>query len=294
MKQQWSRLTRAVLLLCLFGIGTLAWSLWPKTRAVFYSVYRERGKVTALARLSGYQVRTSPHFELYYSEEDADVVDLVLQVAESVYEPVVRKTGLHVPGLVPLILYPSREEMRREFGWGKSESAMGVYWAGTIRILSPNVWRQDYTAKERERIFRRLNPIAHELTHYLFDYHTNGNYPRWFTEGLAQRVEYQVSGYLWLEASSSLKQPLYSKDDLDRRFDRLQNQPLAYRQSYLLVEYIARKFGQRALDEVVALLAKGVPFNNAMALSTGLSLDALFARFEVWVREHRTSLDSLD
>lgn len=50
---------------------------------------------------------------------------------------------------------------------------------------------------------------------------------RWFTEGLAQRIEYQVSGYLWIEQDSTLRQKLYSLDELEKRFDRLSNQPLA-------------------------------------------------------------------
>lgn len=269
----------------------LAWLVWPQPREVVYSLYRERGKTKTLTGLEGYQRMESAHFEVLYTEADRDVVGLVLDTAESVFQPVVDFMGFAPSERVPIILYPNRAELRSAFGWGNGESAMGVYWSGTIRLLSPNVWISEQDEKVRNRVFRKLNPIAHELTHYLLDYMTNGNYPRWFTEGLAQRVEYQVTGFLWIEPESTLRQDLYSLDNLQNGFDQLRNQPLAYRQSYLLVDYMALTYGEEQLTALLDRLSSGMELGKAVRQTTGLSMGQVHADWLHWMQQNLDMLD---
>ncbi|HYG60654.1 MAG TPA: hypothetical protein VD902_21480 [Symbiobacteriaceae bacterium] len=257
-----------------------------------YSLYRERGRSRTLAGLEQYEMRASPHVEVYYTEQDENVVDWVLKATEAAYLPVTEAIGHEPPVRVPVIIYPSRDELRTAFGWSNGESAMGVYWSGTVRLLSPNVWINEKTDKEKRKVFDRLNPIAHELTHYVFDYLTDGNYPRWFTEGLAQRVEYHHTGYLWLEPESTLNQPLYSLRDLEERFDQLQNQPLAYRQSFLLVDYLARVYGEESLAGLVDRLGEGIRFADAVHQITGNSMSTIYSDWHSWTINHSGELEA--
>lgn len=272
-------------------IGLVVWFVWPRPRDAVYSLYRERGRARTIEGLQGYNSQSSEHFEVYYTESDENVVDMILQNAEKVYGPVVEQTGFEPSTKVPLIVYSSRDELRKAFGWGSGESAMGVYWSGTIRLLSPNLWIDESNPRERQEVFAQLNPIAHELTHYTLDYLTNGNYPRWFTEGLAQRIEYKITGYLWLEEDSSLQQDLYTLEELRERFDDLENQPLAYRQSYLLVEYMERTYGEEQLHELVRLLSRGVGFNAAIEKAFGQPMNWLYADWLSWVDDNLMELD---
>jgi len=247
--------------------------------------------VQALAGLTGYQEKESAHFVLWYTPSDEAVADLVLETAEWIYEPVTARMGAAPEEQVPLVLYPDRKTLRQDFGWGTGNSAVGIYWRGTIRLLSPTAWIYAESPEQLRASYRRLNPIAHELTHYLLDYMTDGNYPHWFSEGLAQWIEYQVTGYLWIEPQSSLNQELYSYTDLQRRFDELPNQPLAYRQAHLLVAYLVHRFGGESLDGVVARLARGESFAAALQRETGLLPPAFFAEWLQWVQ---TDLESVE
>lgn len=283
--------TRLLFLLPIVLAGLLLWQLWPIPRETAYHAYRERGRVRTLERLEGYERMAGSHYEIWYTEADRGTAPMILQTAEHVYDQVTARLGYRPPGLIPIILYPGRAELREAFGWGNSESAMGVYWAGTIRLLSPNAWIPGRSQDDQARVFARLNPIAHELTHYILDYLTAGNYPRWFTEGLAQRVEHEVTGFLWLEQRSTLRQQLYSLEELERRFDQLTNQPLAYRQSFLMVQYMAESFGEEGLTSLIEQLARGIPFHRAVRLQFGLGMDDLYDRWLSWVETHLDQLD---
>ncbi|HEY3365319.1 MAG TPA: peptidase MA family metallohydrolase [Symbiobacteriaceae bacterium] len=271
-------------------VPALLFWFWPRPRDVMYSLYRERGKAQTLAGLDGYQSKESQHYEIWYTDADEKNVDMILKTAETVYGPVVKAVGFQADK-VPLIVYPDRTVLRKAFGWGSSESAMGVYWQGTVRLLSPNAWIDEQTDKSRARVFRKLNPIAHELTHYLLDYKTSGNYPRWFTEGLAQRVEHDVTGYLWIENKSTLRQNLYSLSDLESHFDQLDNQPLAYRESFLLVDYLASTYGKAQMSALVERLGNGISFGDAVRMTYGKSIGQIHDDWADWVKDNLDELD---
>lgn len=288
----WKRLGYWLLVpLSVLSLLAFLWRSWPQPRAAAYRLYREQGRERTLGQVAEYKRARSERFELYYTDADQDVTDLVLQTAEEVYDEVVEQLGHRPAGRVPVILYHTRTDLREAFGWGNGESALGVYWHGTIRLLSPDAWL-DYKEKSKQaRAFQKLNPIAHELTHYVLDYLTSGNYPRWFTEGLAQRVERKVTGFLWIEASSSLDQELYSLGDLRDRFDTLKNQPLAYRQSYLLVEYMVEEYGEEQLTRLIHLLAEGTLFDQAVERAYGTSMEQIYTGWKSWVAENQERLE---
>ena len=272
-------------------LPVILWFVLPQPRAAVYSLYRDRGRSDVLTALQGYDKISGAHVDVYFTEKDKTVAGWVLETTERAYHPVTQQIGYTPAGRIPVIIYPSRDELRQAFGWGNGESAMGVYWSGTVRLLSPNVWIRESRERDKRSVFDKLNPIAHELTHYMLDYRTNGNYPRWFTEGLAQRVEHKLTGYLWIESGSSLDQDLYSLDEMTERFDTLTNQPLVYRQSFLLVDYLARTYGEEALADLVALLADGVKFDTAVSRITGATTRALYDTWLDWVDEHLEDLE---
>lgn len=264
----------------------------PPVQQVVRPYLRAMERRRVLERLAGYQIQSSEHYDLYFTAADENVAHLILATAERVWAPVSAQMSTTPSSRVPLILYPSRDDLRQAFGWGQSESALGVYWQGTIRLLSPNVWldgmQREYDLEE----FARLNPVAHELTHYILDERTGGNYPRWFTEALAQQVEERVTGYVWLEPTSRITQDLYGYDELSTAFQALPNQSLAYRQSYLFLRWLADRNGEQAVEQLIQRLARGVAFPDAFAAVYGSPPGQLFREWQQWAVANAAILDN--
>ena len=159
---------------------------------------------------------------------------------------------------------------------------MGVYWGGVIQILSPRAWLQEADSEE----FIHYGPMVHEFTHLVLDYMTAGNYPRWFTEGLAQYAEYRINHYEWQTVSNSLSGKLYTMAELNGDFDSLPDQSLAYRESLAAVRYIAEVHGETKLQQVIGVLRAGRSMDQAIAEILALDGGAYEVAWRNWAVAH--------
>lgn len=265
---------------------------WHGPQAAVYDTVRQVNLWRTAAAVEKYQTIEGPHFIVRYQPQDQNVAPVVLKVAEELYPSLVQTLNFTPQGKVTLIIYPDRQTLRQAFGWSDQESAVGVYWAGTIRLLSPNVWLGDLPPAQAERAFYRYGPLAHEFTHLALDYRTSGNYPHWFSEGLAQWVEHRLTGYLWLEPDNRLDQPRYTLEQLDKNFDDLPNVAMAYRESYLLVDYLAQQGGPTSIARLVDDLAQGESLQAAAQKEYGIPWNQLDSRFEAWINANEATLDA--
>ncbi|SDE94630.1 peptidase MA family metallohydrolase [Sporomusa acidovorans] len=227
--------------------------------------------------------RETPHFFIRYTERDADSVDMVATAAEAAYEPVTATLNYAPEKKTLILIYPDRQAMKGAYGWVGESNAMGFYWGGVIQILSPKAWMKNSQSVEE---FITTGPLAHEYTHLVLDHLARGNYTRWFTEGLAQYVEYKVNGYEWLTAENGLSGGGYSFKELDHDFDGLPNQALAYRQSLAAVRYIAEVQGDAKLTQVLAFLKSGVPVNKAIERSLGMDYASYETMVNLWAQNN--------
>lgn len=263
-------------------VVTLLCKLPASAKFYGYGVIRELIKLHTVIGTLNMEKATSRHFYVKFNPEDRVDVDMVLETAERFYYPVANDFGFAPRGRIPLIIYSSREELNRSFGWEANESAMGVYWAGTIRLLSPRAWIEEREPALVKETFVSSGPMAHELAHLMVDYLTGGNYPRWFTEGIAQYEEYKLTGFEFVDSAGSLKQPLYSMKSLTDDFDNLPNQSLAYRESLAAVRYIVYRYGESALLDLIKDLGKGEDFNRALKTVTGVDQYYFENQWQKW------------
>jgi len=228
-------------------------------------------------------VHETEHFKIKYTKVDADTIGLIAKASEAAYLPVTHELGYAPQGKTLILVQPNRNELRKAFGWSGNESAMGVYWGGVIQLLSPNIWLSD---GESVQEFIHSGPMVHEYTHLVFDHLTNGNYPRWFTEGLAQYVEYRVNGYEWQTPNNRLDGKLYTMAELEKDFDELPNQSLAYRQSLAAVRFIGEVYGEEALRNVIASLQVGQSMKQAIQKNVGLTATDFEQSWQQWAMKN--------
>ena len=271
-----------------FGTGA---PIYVGFRNFGYDIFREY-EYHSLTRATGEMVvRTSADFELRMDQSDARWAPLVLATAADAADSLGSDLGIDVKQVrehqggrkILLVMYPSRESLRDSFGWSAVENALGAYWAGSIRLLSPSSWLAGFPADRISDAFKKDGPMVHELAHLLLDYVAKGNYPRWFTEGVAQYEEHEVTGFLWIEGDGRLVlNERYTLDQLED-FDSLDDQALAYRQSLLMVAFLKDRAGAGGLKSLASDLGRQRSFWEAVRKDTGLSRQDFEAPFAAWL-----------
>lgn len=217
-------------------------------------------------KTADFMQKDSEHFQIRYSAIDEAYVPVIEQVAEDAYTKVSGLFGYEPVQKTTIIIYPDSLSLAESFGWDKDEKAMGVYWAGTIRLLSPRQWISP--SNDWPAVFVREGPMYHEFAHLLVDDITGGNYSRWFTEGIAQYVEKKITGFEFSEPVSN-KYSLYTFDQLEQNFDQL-DQQLAYWQSLQAIEFMIDKYGEESLWNIVNYLGEGNSMDYALIKSIGI------------------------
>ena len=252
------------------------------TKNYLYGLARDVMKKSLEIKTYHWYVVDGSGFRVRYQPVDAPVARLVLDTAEDTYEAVNQMLDYTPAEPVPVFIYPTKETLNKSFGWDAAVNAMGVYWAGTIRILSPLEWIED--EEEMPAIFRENGPIVHEYAHLVVDYKTHGNYPRWLTEGIAQYVERELTGFV-LPNEDQIRKAWYSFEKMDGDFDLLSNQNLAYEQSLLAVDYMVEQKGFEGVLDLLDELAKGKTISDALEAVIGKTLAEFEIAFMAWAAQ---------
>ncbi len=242
----------------------------PKSRV--YSVVRELAKIQMYWQTRHWEQMESAHFIVRYRPADDKMAALVLRTVEDSYQPVADAYKYKQTKKNLVVIYPTREELGRSFGWTADESAMGVYWAGVIRVLTPRQWIDAGEPQELARVFAENGPMVHEFTHLVIDYRTGGNYARWFTEGIAQYEEYRQTGFKLADGDRLTADELYSFTEMDATFDDLPDQSLAYHQSLEAINYLVAKYGRSKLDDILDALGAGKTLNESFRSVLGVDM----------------------
>ncbi len=211
------------------------------------------------------------HFNIKYLPVDESYVQTIGEVAEDAYNVVGEEFDYQPGNKTTIVVYPDSGSLAQSFGWEKDQKAMGVYWAGSIRILSPQQWIDDENWAET---FASEGPIYHEFAHLLVDDVTQGNYSRWFTEGVAQYQEKKITGFEFKTPfSEGQTVQYYSFKELDQNFDGL-DQQIAYWESLQAIEYMVKQYGPQSINDIMSHLRDGDRMYQAMEKVLGTNFDS--------------------
>jgi len=236
------------------------------TKAVILDAVKGVEKIRLERLTSEYKIKNTANFSIRYSKQDANVLDRVVYQAEKQYNTVTDYFGYCPCDKITLIVYPNKQELKKGLRLSSGDTTLGAYYSDTIGILSPNQWGEAGEQAE-EGLY------IHELTHLLMDKMASGNYPIWFTEGMALYQEYINTGFEWGQNYVFKNNP-YSSEELTNHFNNL-DQVIAYRQSFLLVKAI---MDTNHKDKILALFIKlksGEAFERAFEESLNFTLHEL-------------------
>lgn len=237
----------------IFSIIILIININPlMVNGAFYSVSSNIEKYRIDYLTQEFLTDSSDNFVYKYMPSDKDILNMVKESTEKNYNSLSKIFGYTAKDKIKVIIFPSKDYMNSILRLPKQQRAMGIYSSGLISILSPKEWIAADDKKMFENIFNNTGPIAHELTHYFVDKKTNGNYPAWFTEGVALFFEKQLTGYEWGKGVKYKQEP-YSIEELTNRFEKL-DQDYAYRRSYeIIYEYVKENGVSKLLDTMKKL-----------------------------------------
>ncbi len=216
------------------------------------------------------------HYIIKYLPVDANSVKLVAETAEEAYTAVSKRLGQQPAKPTTIVIYPDNSSLAASFGWDKNEKALGVYWGGTIRILSPNAWLANLGEEQR---FIKEGPMVHEFTHLIVDEMTRGNYNRWWTEGIAQYTEKKITGFEFADPfAGGHKFYFYTLENLEKNFDSL-DQSVAYWESLQVVNFLVDNYGEEELYTILRYLGNGDSMAKATEKALGKDYKAFAADF---------------
>jgi len=223
-----------------------------------------------------YATLVGDDFIVKYTGKDQAIAPLVLETTQQYYEKLQAQLGFSLSeGSKKLVvIYPDRESLTRSLGSEGDQRAVGVYWAGSIRLLSPQVWLEPSPESDLEELFLRDNPLTHELAHLMIDYRTAGNYTRWLTEGLAQYLEEEITGYTLPRPAGSLSR-WWSLEELEGLFDDEDEQLGAYWQSRWMVSFLITEHGMEKINRLLEQLGRGKVLSKAFQDIYGFPVEYL-------------------
>ena len=126
--------------------------------------------------------------------------------------------------------------------------------------------------------------LAHELAHAMIRLASRGAAPAWVHEGVAQWCEGRRLPARSVSVALGVA-PAGSVDALEQRFKRRLDAPAAratYAEALSIVEYLLTIRGDGALRCVLAKLAEGRTFPEALASEAGLTPAELYAGWRRW------------
>ena len=237
----------------------------------FYPLIKDYQKNRILESLKDYETIKTKHFTIYFKEDEKNIGVMTGDIMEEHYDEVCSYFDHYPKGNIPIIIYESGKDLINTVKIeGDAFSApLGVYYSGTINLLSPNIWIEKDNLVEE---YKKTTPVVHEFTHLIVDEKTKGNYPLWLTEGLALLIEEKVIGFQWnvgIGQTSNI-----SMKDLNYNFDNIETD-IAYRKSYETIAYLNSKYKFDNINLLLDNLGIGSNINTSLKKAFKVSLNEI-------------------
>lgn len=231
----------------------------------------------------GWSVIESDHFLVRYTHDHNSAKD-IQGIAENFYAQVTDELGYSTARKIDIWFCESKAEFYR------ANNAPIQDWAsGAAYPLQARIVLLDPSFSENRRIdLNRL--VKHEITHVIFGLYLGENVrnvPRWFNEGIAMYLADDWGyGNYWTILTAVVGNSLIPLYDISDEFPiPAYKARTAYAQSYSVIDFIIKRYGNDAFKGCIRELAKGRPFDEALASSTGANIDWVESRWLKYIKK---------
>jgi tetratricopeptide (TPR) repeat protein len=230
-----------------------------------------------------YQTYNSGHFEIHYPE---DVPPAFAEQMGQILEAELKREQkwVSVPNFRPTAV---NVVWWRDFrsAYTGSDFILGFY-QGKITLPFAGIpgWYPEITAI-----------LSHELCHAIISQATNDQAPRWFQEGLAQRVEmvpYKANAFNMYEDDKLLSVSLL--DAVLRGSPDPEMIGEAYIVSQTIIRFIESAYGQAGINTMLAAYRDGATTEEAIRKLSGLSVADFDTRLRAWGRSGNKVFENRD
>jgi len=229
-----------------------------------------------------YQRFNSDHFSYRVHQDELDVLQAyVPDISEWAYQHYAERYAIELDTPVSIEIFKEPENFAIRSVGLPHVGPHGICFGRVITSRSPS-----------EGDFNWAEVLVHELSHAFTLKLSDSRVPRWLSEGIAdydtsrlrdewrREADFELLTYL-------LTDGLISVAHLNQFFVRgqsLEETSVAYYQSVLLVEFLAEKWGETVLLDMLRLFAERRRLEEVLRETTQLGLEEFDAGFEQFVR----------
>jgi hypothetical protein len=201
---------------------------------------------------------------LYHFGDEQNVAALQGEIARAL-PPLESKLAVKLPFPARIYLASSDDEFNRITGHSLPAWSQGVSFPenGSIILKSPR-FSKDVGVLHQTAV--------HELVHLLISLKAGSSVPRWLNEGIALMLSGEGAGKPLLPLSRALWGgkviPLHEIEQVDLMTH--EQAQLAYLESYHAAQFLVQQFDWERLNETLAAMKQGTPWEEALFARTSL------------------------
>jgi hypothetical protein len=250
--------------------GATLWWRWRYTNENGTENVSEKKTLTWLDSKHDWQTVTSGPINLHWYSGDQAFAQDLLAAAEIGLIRLQNDAGLQPDKPIHLYIYANTDDMKDAILYEPTWTGGMAYADHDIVIIG---------ISQRDLEWGRTT-IAHELTHVLVGHLTFsclGDVPTWLNEGLAVYSEGKLDPSAEAQLNDAIQNDqLLSVRSLSGGFSEVPSRAyLSYSQSYSLVKFLIKTYGQDKMNSLLIALRDGTTVDNALIQVYGFDIDGL-------------------
>ncbi|HGE70831.1 TPA: hypothetical protein ENX78_08360 [Candidatus Poribacteria bacterium] len=212
---------------------------------------------------------------------DIKSAEEIQKIAEDFLPKVTANIGCPIDRKIDIWFCETRKEFNRAVNAPIQDWAIGCAYPLQARIIILDPTLSEYRRLDLKRI------VEHEITHVVFGLCIGENIvnvPKWFIEGIAM-FESDDWGYgnYWTILTGTIGNSIIPLSNISENFPIREYQVrLAYSQSFSIISFVSKRYGDDAIRVCIRELAKGKSFDEALAIATGANIDWIES---IWLKE---------